>query len=471
MEKKFQDIYDKIEKSKKLDFLKQLLLKDSDLQKQFIKFTTDKKGSSLDAITSVDIDKLRDELWSNLDAIDVEDELGGCYHNHYDDEGMGDRILEHIFNPFVNKALSFVDKGNYLDAFRSILAIYELSTLEEPDVDDENYFVFGEDIESFIQEFITSAINSFNSKMKNQILSVDVVESLITIFFERYSKYLESAIDGEDNYFNIYSFNIFFEQIVDESQNAKYLLEKLKESKLDEYDSSAIITLHCSDIIGDNELYLKVANEFFLSNQQVALKLQERYKKLNNNSELARVSNILLKEEQNSDYALFVIDNIDKEESKSLYIKALEIYIKVQYSFKHYQLLREYFSEDERLEFIKNFERGYKNLFYVQLLEMEKQYKTILDFVEKNRDSYNLDELAEPIISIYPDEIFDILKARSDKLVAERGRSAYAQACTLLKLILKIPSKKEELKAYVSELYNHQQRLPALKDELKKAGL
>ncbi|MFK5976973.1 MAG: hypothetical protein QM493_10730 [Sulfurovum sp.] len=470
MEKSFKDIYDDIENSKKLSFLKQLLSKDSDLQNQFLAFTTDKKGSSLDAITAVDIDELRDELWSDLEAIDVEEELGGAYYD-YDDEGMGDKILEPIFNPFVNKALGFVDKGNYLDAFRSILAIYELSTLEEPDVDDNEYFIFGEDIESFIQEFIGSAINSFNLKIKDKILSIDVVESLITIFFERYSKYLKSASDGEDNYFNIYSFNLFFEQIIDESQNAKYLLEKLKESKLDKYESSAIITLHCSDIIGDNELYLKVANEFFISNEQVALKLQKRYKELNNNMELARVSNILLEKDRSDDYALFVIDNIDKEESKSLYIKALEIYINAQYSFKHYQLLREYFTEDEKLEFIKNFESGYKSQFYIQLLEIEKKYKTILDFVEKNRDSYNLDELVEPIISIYPDEIFDILKVRSGKLVAARGRGAYAQASKLLQLILNIPTKKEELKSYISELYNHQPRLPALRDELKKAGL
>jgi len=39
MEKDFIQIYQEIEKSKKLNFLKQLLLKDSDLQRQFIEFT------------------------------------------------------------------------------------------------------------------------------------------------------------------------------------------------------------------------------------------------------------------------------------------------------------------------------------------------------------------------------------------------------------------------------------------------
>ncbi len=469
MKKDFIERYDEVEKSKKLNFLKQLLLKDSDLQKQFMDFTIN-KANSLESITAVNIDELRDQLWSEISAIDVDDKLGGCYYDS-DDEGMGNTILEPIFNSFVNKSLEFIDKGNYLDAFRSILAIYELSILEEPEVDDGDYYVFGEDIESFIENFIDSSIASFNSRMKNRVLSIEMVNSLTALFYERYLKYLENADKEEENYFNISYFNLFFEQVIDNSNSAKYLLEKLKESKLDEYEESAIITLHCVDIIEDNELYLKVANEFFLDSKQVALKLQKRYKELNNNSELARVSNILFEKEQNSDYALFIIDNIDKDESKPLYIKALEIYIKAQHSFEHYKLLREYFDKERILEFIEDFAKGYNKLFYIQLLGEESQYKSILELVQKNRDDYNLAQMVQPIISIYPNEVFEILKARSDKMVESRGRSSYAKACELLQLALKIPTKKEELNSYVRKLYNHQPRLPALIDELGKAGL
>ncbi|MBU1667768.1 hypothetical protein KKC13_05065 [bacterium] len=470
MKKDFIEIYNEIEKSKKLNFLKQLLLKDSDLQEQFIAFTADKKGIRLDTITAVNIDKVRDELWSGLSAIDVEEHLGGGYYDYYDDEGMGESILEPIFNPFVDRALSFADKANYLDAFMSILAIYELNILEEPEVNDDEYFVFGEDIESFIQEFIDSSISSFTSKMEYKVLSVEVVDALITLFFERYLKYKKSAKEGEEQYFNISSFNLFFEQIIDEAKSAKYLLEQLKECELDKCQNSAIVMLHCADILEENELYLKVANEFFLDSKEVALRLQKKYKALNDNSELARVSNILLEQERNSDYALFVIENIDKEESKSLYIKALEIYIKSERSFEHYKLLKEYFSEDERLEFIKYFKR-YNSLFYIELLEEEKQYKTILDFAKRDKNSHDLYQIVKPIITIYPDEVFELLTARSDKLVEERGRNSYARACELLQLASIIPMKKEALHSYVTELYGNNRRLSALRDELGKAGL
>ena len=65
MEKDFIERYNEIEKSKKLNFLKQLLLKDSDLQQQFIEFSSEKKAN-LDDITAINIDALRDYLWSEL---------------------------------------------------------------------------------------------------------------------------------------------------------------------------------------------------------------------------------------------------------------------------------------------------------------------------------------------------------------------------------------------------------------------
>lgn len=470
MEKNFIEIYNEIEKSKKLDFLEQLLLKNSDLQQQFIAFTLDKQ-SSLDSITGVNIEEVRDELWSELSRIDISDKIeSDGYYNYYDDdEEMGDELFEAVFTPFVNKAISFIDKGNYLDAFRTILAIYELRLIKAPDIDDDEYFVFGEDIESYIENFISSSMATINSKIEHKVISDLIVNSFINIFFEQLLKYQDSD-EYEDDY-NISHFNNFFEYIINEPKNAKYLLTKIEELKMHDDVDSANAILHCADILGDEKLYIEVANEFFLYNKQVAIKLQKRYKNLNMDSELARVSQLLLKQEDNVDYASFVIENIDKELYEEIYIIALKIYINSEYSLEHYMLLREYLNEDKRLEFIKDLEKRYNIIFYIQLLEIEKQYKDILTFVTKNSDNYHLAEIIKPIIHIYPDETFDIIRTISDKYVEQKGRKSYARACRLLELMLTVPQKKEALKSYANELYNHKPRLPALRDELSKARI
>lgn len=465
MQKDFIKLYDDIDKSKKLNFLKQLLLKDSDLQQQFVQFTADKKYD-LDSITAVNIEMLRDEIWSEISAIDPDSEVEcSCYY--YENEELGDDLLTAIFNPHIVKAIDFICKGNYLDAFRIILAIYELRLIETPEINDDNYFIFNDNIASYIDGFIFSSIAEFNAELKHKVLSVEIVHLIQELFFERYIK-CEQDSECEISY-DISYFELFFEQIIDKVENARSLLESIDKYRIDNAEN---LILHIANILEDGKLYLNVANNSFMRNKEVALKLQKRYKELNMQSELARVSQMLFeKEDFKEEYALFVIDNIDKTLYEKLYIRALEIYVVSEQSIEHYTLLREYLDAHKRVAFIKNFEEIYNKRFYVQLLEIEKQYVTILEFVEKNKNSYDLHDIVKPIISIYPDQVFDILKVESDKQVGARGRSSYARASQLLQLMLPVPEKREALKAYVSKLYNHQPRLPALRDELNKAGL
>ena len=468
MQNDFIELYDAIDKNKKLNFLKQLLLKDSDLQQQFIQFTADKKAD-LDSITAIDIEELRDEIWGEISAIDPDSEVeSSCYYHHYENEELGNDLLTAIFNPYTVKAIDFVHKGNYLDAFRIILAIYELKLIETPEIDDDNYFVFNDDLESYIDGFIFSSIAELNDELKNKVISVEMVQLLQELFFERYVKSEQN--DEYEIVYNIAHFKRFFEQIIDKVENAKSLLESIHKHYVDDAEN---IVLHIANILEDNKLYIKVANDSFMDNSEVALKLQKRYKELNMQSELARVSQALLEKRDyhKEEHALFVIENIDKASYEALYTTALQVYIASKHSIIHYKILREYLDAHKRLAFIKGFEDIYNKLFYVQLLEIEKQHGTILEFVAKNRHSYELHTIIKPIVSIYPNEVFDILKAESDKQVNARGRSSYARASQLLQLMLAVPEKEAALKDYVGKLYNHQPRLPALRDELGKAGL
>jgi len=463
----FIEIYNKIEKSKKLAFLKELLLKDSDLQQQFLQYTSVKKAN-LDDITAINIEEIRDEIWQEISEIDVESHMeSACYDYYYDDGGEGEELLDAIFSPYEERVNEFVRKGDTLNAFRIILAIYELILIEAPDVYDDNYFVFGDEIESYIETACLSAIGDFKSTLENKVLSEEVVHLMITLLFSEIQKY-QNLCDNEDANYNIYHFQYLLEAIIEKPESAKYLLKNLDKHPM---NNQEYIMLHCADILEDNELFLKTANASFMYDKEVALKLQEKYKELNKQSELARISRILLEQEHSSDYAIFVIENIDKTVYEDLYINALKIYTKENSFIVHYKILREYLSENDRLEFIQTIKNRFRKVFYVKLLEVEKQYELILNFAKKNSDDYELDELLKPIVSIYPDEVFEIIKIVADKQIAYRGRSSYARAASLLQLMLNVSQIKDIFKSYISELYNHQPRLPALRDELAKAGL
>ncbi len=457
----FISIYKNSTKEKKLNFLKQLLEKDSDLQLQFLQFV---QGQSLDDIAGVDIDEMRDELWGELSFIDtdeiMEDYYGHC--NHYgNDEEMGDEILEKVFQPYLDKSLDYLDKGNYLDAFRSILAIYELLVIETPDIKDDNYYVFADDIENYLKDMISGCLADFNMNLASKVIASDVVTLFIQLFFERYSKYKS---------YHLYHFNTFFESLITQINTAQILLDMINEHKLYSQES-AIIMLHLAKIIEDDELYLKVANEFYECDSEIALKLLNKYKALNQEDLFANIAKKLLLQEQNQHYALNISENINKEKYEDIYRDALKAYLSYEHSVTHYKLLREYLEPGERLLFIEKFRNSYSPQFYIKLLEIEKAYEKILSFVQSNQSDYHLVEIIGPIVDVYPDEVFEIIAHNVNRLVKERGRKSYNKASQLLKLLLKTLSKKRELQLLISTLYNHQPPLPALKDELKKAGL
>lgn len=457
----FKETYKKTTTDKKLNFLTQLLEKDNSLQQQFLAFT---KEENLDKIAGVNIDKFRDKIWKEISYLDTDGIMDEhcSYGNYYDDEGdMGYEILEDLFKPYLQTSLDYLDKGNYLDAFRVILSIYEVQTLETPDVEDEHYYVFADDVESYIETTISNCLADFNERVESKVVSTEITELLINLFFERY-------LANEE--YRLCRFNYFFEVFINEKVKAQYLLNIINEHDLYSYESATILT-HIAKILEDDTLFLNVANEFYSGNSNISIELLKKYKALNQDDDFARVAKELLEKENSYLYTLLIIENINKDAYQELYIKALKLYISREQSINYYKLLREYLNDLERLEFIQKFKKSYKQVFYIKLLEIEEQYPMILDFVQKDNDSYELKEMLEPIVSIYPNEVFEIITKHCDTLIEERGRGNYSRASQLLSLLSNTPSKREALTAYVQKVYNHQPRLPALKDELGKAGL
>ncbi len=457
----FINRYKEIEKIKKLNFLKQLLLRDSDLQLQFLKFC---EGKNFDKVVGINIDEYRDLLYEEVESIDVDEimEEGNSYSYYEDGEG-GDEALRDIFNPHYLKSKEYLNKGNLLDAFSIILAIYELPILEEPPyVEDSDYCIFGDDIESYISSISLEYIKNFSEDIKKMVISLESKKDFIDLLVERYFKF-------ED--YSLQEFEKIFEYIIDEPQIAKYFLDKIDENNF-ESEEVAEILLIIADKLQDDELFLKIGNENFKNDKNIALKLLTKYKELNNRSEFARISKILLElETSQKPYILYIIENTDKVNYQTIYIDALKIYILDSNSIEHYNLLREYLSNPQRLEFIKKSEKNYPSQFYIKMLNIEKNYEDILKFVQQNQNSYYLDEIILPIITIYPNEVFEIIKESSTKTINARGRSNYANASKLIKLLIQIPEKIDELKDFISTLYDHKPRLPALRDELKQAGL
>jgi hypothetical protein len=76
------------------------------------------------------------------------------------------------------------------------------------------------------------------------------------------------------------------------------------------------------------------------------------------------------------------------------------------------------------------------------------------------------------IIPVYLRDCFEILENKiSQSLASERGRNSYKRILEWMELLRKIPGESEKTNGIILNAYHHKPNLPALKDEMRKAGL
>jgi len=475
----FGNSFTKAKTGKKLKFLKQLLDRDVDLQQQFIEFTKD-VSESLDKIVGEKIEVVKDQIHNGLSSLDFDNIENEYEPNHYDyywdDEGLyryAEEMIQDVFTPYINQTANYLKKGNLLDGIRIILGIYE-GAQNLPELDNDDYCLFDGGYNTGVQHILKESINNIALEMDEIVKSDEAVLQIIDLVFERVKVYDVENDEDEDEdgiFYDIKDFEKLFQSLVINKTTAKYLHGQLQKNKLENYCASYII-LNIAEILNDEILWTDTAETFSINDKEIAGRLIEKYKSKKLEKDFNRIAKMAFHNWPNN-FDLYLIDNLDKEKEKDLYIDALKNYVKDKNKIKYYQTLRDYLADDEKVRFVDDFKDSYKHVFYVQLLETEKRYKEILDCAEQNKGSYDFDKLIIPILNIYPSECFTLIVNKNNAALNSYGRNrkTYQSMIKTLRLLKQITSKKEESVLFLNELYNHKPNLPALKDEMRSANL
>jgi hypothetical protein len=482
-----------------------------------------------DELSTLDIDDFVDE--------DYYDRFG-CYDDSRIFDNVCD-VIEEIIKSYIYKAEYHLSNGNPIDSFKVILGVFEGSQ-NLPELDSMEIALFNGEYNSNVQEILGKVFVNLAKTFEETVISDEHIFKMIDMFEERYKISIKENIineenddaeivdefekfdedeeyddddefdeyddddddeeydefDDEEEYiddddeeddkdldailedksFKPWNFSIFndiFIAQITNSNTAEYFLKILKKNELEIQDFSNLL-LTISNVLNDVGLWIKYAELFSFSDKVICMILLEKYKELGyKDLFIEKIEFALGKWEQ--DFDKYVIDNVDKNENKDLYIRGLSKYTQHKCSTNHYIELREYLTEEQKMEFI-NSSANRSPLFYVQMLEIEKKYSEILDFVTINQDKdyfSRFDECILPVLNIYPQECYDILSFKCDKAMNSynRNRSTYQTMTGWLYMMLKIDSMKEQTIGYINSLYYHKPNLPALKDEFSKAGL
>ena len=473
----FSKCFKNTDRGKKINFLKQLLDKDSDLQNQFVSFIKS-ESEDLDKITGINIDKIREDTYAQLAEIDFDSivENHDPYSEHYyDDEGYIDTAndeISNVFVPYKNKTIEYVKKGNLPDALRIMLGLYE-GTQNLPEFEDNEYDIFYDDYDSVALDLLMESFREIIVCFEQTVIADELVYKILDLFFQRYEQVEIKYSDKDEQVIYILKhFEIFFLSLLTNKNTAEYFYEIIRKNELESIDV-AFVLLKIAELREDEEMWIESAEKFTEFDPEITKQLLEKYKLRNRENDFNRIAELAFSKWAGS-FDLYLINNLDKESKKELYIKALRSYTAGKQSISHYNELREYFSEAQKKKFADEIKKGYHEIFFVQLLEIEKRHEDILVFVREKKDiSYNFENIIAPIRNIYPDECFNMIRNKCNAALGEynRNRKTYQQMVKWLKVMNRIESKQQEAKQYIKTLYEHKPNLPALKDEIRKAQL
>ncbi len=477
----FSKCFKNTDQKKKISFLKQLLDKDSDLQNQFISFI--KCGSEdLDEITGIDIDKIKESVHEQLASIDFDNIVENhdpYYGGHYDDEGYFDTAndeISNVFLPYKHKAIEYLKKGNLPDAVRIMLGLYE-GIQNLPELEDNEYEIFYESYDDIALGLLREPFEEITGNIGQIVISDESIHKVLDLFFQRYehieSNYSDIDEKGDEILMYILKhFEKLFLSLITNKNTAGYFYRIIQENGLECLDM-AFVLLKIAELTEDEKMWVEMAEKFAGFEQKITKQLLEKYKSENKEKDFNRIAELAFSKWAGN-FDLYLINNLNKESKKELYIQALRTYTAGKQSIVHYNELREYLNEAQKKGFADEIKKGYHEIFFVQLLEIEKRHEDILAFVKEKKDiSYNFESIIAPIRNIYPDECFNMLRNKCNAALGEynRNRKTYQRMAKWLKVMNRIESKQQETKQYIKTLYEHKPNLPALKDEIRKAQL
>lgn len=455
-------ILDVLPTEDKVLFLEELLEKNEPVRSQFI--SRFKRESISDpSLTKASLLKLFDEekagFLNELEGLDFVDFDWDAYdppHSGYipDYEAYeymaNDMVKEVLSNPR-EKILAYVRKGKVAEGAMLLAAVYQACT--------EAYYEENYAFEDTEEEFL-SLFQPTYEEMLQEVKSVIVNDNQILVFFDA----LFTQYSGFGN--DLKYFEALLKSLVQNEKIAGEVQELLKKHKVvEEFLPQLLLQIY--EILGNREYWLDHAHRYFRQDKELAEKLMLHYLKEDKNNFLKTAGEVFTAFPHTFDR--FILENLDINEERGYYKMVLRRITEHEKDINAYKTLKELLSLEEKEGFFAGI---WDKVFLTRIFELENYHDRILKLVNTNRDSWELNKMILPIITVYPRECFDILENKIvQSLASERGRNSYKRITEWMELLRKIPGESEKTNELIGKAYHHKPSLPALKDEIRKAGL
>lgn len=477
----FDHIYPQLSAQVKQDFLTSLLKQDSAKRSELMQFAGvkwSKDGlqtpNTIDLASGlIDIDSLAAMIRTQL--VDFDPDEDDNYREHersgyYDEEDpyflIAQKNIDRVFNAQYEKYSLHLRNLHFVEGFKAMIALYEACQLIENIPDGSDYGYNNADFEYWAEDTVKEL---WRQKLAELIATVPKTEQDVYLSIDIWVKRLEKWRDLETLEYDFQLWATIIEAILLDSTAARYILEKLRQNDLVNVNTAPLLLL-LAEACEDSQYWLDIAEAYAEQDEKIGFLLFDKYVSLQQKTDLLRIAQSLFdKYPTRADE--YIIPYLSPETDKSLFLRVASHLVARKGDINGYNALRELWTETERRDFIA--QQRAKEVFYVRLLQVHEEYDAIFKYVQARTDSFHFVTLIQPIINHFPLEIIGMVSQKIDAAMRrDRSRATYNSVASWCIPLLQIEAEQAAVQTFIEHLVKIQyHKLPAFKDEFKKAGL
>jgi|GEM_PF-923024 len=464
----FEEIYPKTPDNLKLKFLNAIVIQNDRLQKEFMAFVQAENNimpglsydNFLELIHSIQIDY--QECFERVDLENPDWENYHPPHSGYIEEweayqSASEQEFETILDRLRSDATDRIIRQKTDELMAMLIGLYE-ATQDAEVADEVGSF---EDVNEYLLSEHTNTMNALIEKLRISAVS----ENVILTAFEMFFSYCDSEYPGNPYFAN--HFERLLTTLAEKSDYAARLLSIIDQSAVERQALPELVLL-LNKKTGNNTEWLQSARQFYRHNTEVAKQLLEYYVETNKDAFLETARELFPTDKYL--WAEYLQQYVSPQLDKNLFVCVFRQLTVQQKEIIYYNKIREYLSDADLIDLLN--ELKWNKVFVVKILEVEERYEDIKTLVEQNPNDWGYAEMIAPILTIYPEFCFKHIKSKTENtLQNNRGRHVYERIALWLRLAENIPGFENEKRKLIDQLYNHKPNLPALKDEMRKAGL
>lgn len=466
----YQEIYQTLSAIEKNEFFMHLLDSNQEIRNAFIARFSYKIESGEVNITYVgfcDLVQTKAQEWKEafedleLGDIDYEDYASTSHYvpEYEMAEMAAEEKIDDLFDNWIMEVSQFFMVQRFADGFACIAGMYHACNTAE--VDDEYDSLGGDPNAAFLEEY-SSQLKTLFAEVEKIHMNPEKLIQASRLFF----RYIH-----EETLFPVAlrkKFDVFFSMLTGDMQMAQAYAEMLKAYPRSKSDFPKL-HLKISGFISPEE-WLALAEEIYLNDPDIAKELMNLYLKNNQYTEFQRIARSCFLFDPTT-YQAFIGERIKDDSDPGFAKMVLTSLTQKSHNIESYRRLAAVMNRDERLDFMEKNRLFTK--FYGQMLIEEKMFEQLHMLLRNEEECsyFNFESLIFALIKVMPAASFVLLNERIiSALKKNRNRDFYREVAQLLKSV-KEHSFENEARNIARQLFNSKPTLPALRDELKKAGL